>query len=100
MPFNKSRAKEPIDFIQCLHLTGDFYGRPFAVQKWEREVLSKVYGTVNKNGYRQYRYAYLEIPKKNGKTPLVAALGLYHLMCDPPGGEIYCAAAEKYQAGH
>jgi phage terminase large subunit-like protein len=40
----------------------------------------------------------LEIPKKNGKTELTAAVSLYHLVCDGPGGQIYCCAAEREQA--
>lgn len=92
------KANEPVDFIQLLHLTDDFYGRPFLLQMWEKEVIRDVYGTLNDKGYRQYSYAYLEIPKKNGKTTLIAGLGLYHLMCDGPGGQIYCCAADREQA--
>jgi phage terminase large subunit-like protein len=40
----------------------------------------------------------LEIPKKNGKTSLIAAIALYHLVCDGPGGQIYCCAADRGQA--
>ena len=93
------KAKQTIDFIQELYLTGDFHGYKFKLQPWEKEILRNVYGTIKKDGFRQYRQGYLEIPKKNGKTNLIAALGLYHLVCDPPGGEIYCCAAEKVQAG-
>jgi len=96
--FDFQKAQEPIDFIQCLHLTGDFYGRPFILQDWQKEVISSVYGTVKENGLRQYQYAYLEIPKKNGKTETTAALAVYHLVCDGPGGQIYCCAAEREQA--
>lgn len=96
--FDAKRAQEPIDFIELLHLTGDFYGRPFKLQEWQREVLTNVYGVVTERGLRQYRYAYLEIPKKNGKTETTAAVALYHLACDPPGGQIYCCAAEREQA--
>lgn len=98
MPFDAVRAREPIEFIGCLHLTGDFYGRPFVLQEWQKEVIGAVYGTVKDNGYRQYQYAYLEIPKKNGKTETTAALSIYHLVCDGPGGQIYCCAAEREQA--
>lgn len=98
MPFNARRAQEPIDFIQLLHLTDDFYGRPFKLQKWESDIIQDVYGAMNDRGYRQYTYAYLEIPKKNGKTTLIAGLGLYHLACDAPGGQIYCCAADREQA--
>lgn len=97
--FNKQRALEVIEFVQLLNLTDDFYGQPFVLQDWQHKVIWDVYGTVNERGLRQYQYAYLEIPKKNGKTTLIAALGLYHLTMDPPGGQIYCCAADREQAG-
>ncbi|ALC92067.1 hypothetical protein AM500_21425 [Bacillus sp. FJAT-18017] len=99
MAHDPSRALEVIEFIQLLNLTDDFYGQPFVLQKWQHDVLWDVYGTVNERGYRQYRYAYLEIPKKNAKTTTIAALSLKHLVMDPPGGQIYCCAADKEQAG-
>jgi phage terminase large subunit-like protein len=68
------------------------------LQDWQHEVLWNVYGTVDERGLRQHQYAYLEIPKKNGKTELVAGLAIYHLMCDGPSGQIYCCAAEREQA--
>ena len=98
MPFNVKKAQEPIRFLSLLHLTDDFYGQPFEPLDWEKEVIENVYGTLNDRGYRQYSYAYLEIPKKNGKTTLIAGLGLYHLICDGPGGQIYCCAADREQA--
>lgn len=99
MTHNKDRALEHIEFIQLLKHTGDFYGQPFLLLDWEYDTLWNVYGVVKENGLRQYQFAYLEIPKKNGKTELVAAIGLDHLVNDPPGGQIYCCAAEKEQAG-
>lgn len=97
--YNKQRALDVIEFVQLLNLTGDFYGQPFLLLDWEHQVIWDVYGTVNDEGYRQCQYAYLEIPKKNGKTELTAGLALYHLFNDPPSGQIYCCAAEKEQAG-
>ncbi len=94
---DKNRALEPIEFIQMLRLTDDFYGQPFVLQDWQYQIIWDVYGTV-KDGYRQYRYAYLEIPKKNTKTTLVAALAVYHLTCDGMDGQIYCCAADRNQA--
>jgi len=96
---NKQKALDVVEFIPMLKLVDDFYGEPFILQDWQYEVLWDVYGTVNDEGYRQYRYAYLEIPKKNGKTTLIAGLSVYHLTCDPPQGQIYCCAADRYQAG-
>jgi phage terminase large subunit-like protein len=99
MRHDKDLALEAIEFIQMLKLTDDFYGQPFVLPKWQHDIIWDVYGTVNDDGYRQYRYAYLEVPKKNGKTTLIAGLGLKHLALDPPGGQIYCCAADREQAG-
>lgn len=96
--FNNNKAQEVIDFIELLNLTDDFYWQPFILQEWEKEIIRNVYGTQNEKGYRQYQYAYTEIPKKNGKTTLIAAIGLYHIVCDGPGGQIYCCAADREQA--
>lgn len=98
MAHDKARALEPIEFIQMLHAVDDFYGQPFQLLDWQYQVLWDVYGAIKDDGYRQYRYAYLEVPKKNGKTSLIAAIALYHLVCDGPGGQIYCCAADRGQA--
>lgn len=95
---DEKKALKHIEFMQLLRHTGDFYGRPFVLLPWEHEVIWDFYGTVNERGLRQYHYGYLEIPKKNGKTEVVAGLGLDHLVNDPPGGQIYCCAAERGQA--
>lgn len=95
---DKQRALEPIEFIQMLKAVDDFYGQPFLLLDWQHDTIWDVYGTVNETGYRHYRTAYLEVPKKNGKTSLIAALGVYHLVCDGMQGQIYCCAADRQQA--
>ena len=95
--FNKQKADDVIKYINFLKHTGDFTGQPFNLLEWQKEVLSAVYGTVNENNLRQYRFGYLEIPKKNGKTELIAAVSTYHLNCSQ-NEEIYCCAADKNQA--
>lgn len=95
---DKNRALEVIEFIQMLKLVDDFHGQPFVLMDWQHEVLWDVYGTVKDDGYRRYKYAYLEIPKKNAKTTLIAALSVYHLTMDPKDGQIYCCAADRGQA--
>lgn len=98
MAHDKGRALETVEFMQMLKLTDDFYGQPFVLQDWQHQILWDVYGTVNDQGYRQFRYAYLEIPKKNAKTTTIAGLAIKHLALDPPGGQIYCCAADREQA--
>ncbi len=50
------------------------------------------------DGTRRYRFAYIEIPRKQGKSTLLAAIGLYMLCCDDAGAEVYTAATTKEQA--
>lgn len=97
---DNTRALDVVEFIGMLKHTGDFSGQPFVLQPWQHSLLCDVYGTVKPDGTRQYRYAYLEAGKKNGKTEMIAALLLFHLVCDGPDGQIFCCAAEQWQAGN
>lgn len=87
-------------FLECLTVPdGKHAGEPFRLMEWQEGPIREFYGTMGENGRRQYRYLYLEIPKKNGKTGLAAALGLYHTFADGErNGEVYCVAADKENA--
>lgn len=62
------KARDHIEFLQLLKLTGDFYGEPFVLLPWQVDFVENVYGNVDENGKRIYKYGYLEVPKKNGKA--------------------------------
>ena len=99
-----ARGQLVIDFIQLLKLaSAGFEGQPFQLQDWQKDLIRRFYGAVDRDGeevFRHYQYLYLEIPKKNGKTELTAALGLYHLLADGEGNpQIYIVAADKENAG-
>jgi phage terminase large subunit-like protein len=95
--FDQQKADRVVEFINLLKHTGDFRGQPFNMLPWQKEIAGNIYGTVNDAGLRQYRYAYIEIPKKNGKSELSAAFALYHLISGT-NEEIYCCACDKQQA--
>lgn len=99
--FKQEYADYTIDFVQCLkHSDGMWHGVPFELLDWQKDALTEFYGTVKENDARQYQYLYLEIPKKNGKSELAAALGLYHTFADGElHGEVYLVAADKANAG-
>jgi phage terminase large subunit-like protein len=99
--FSQSRADRAINFIENLELTtGEWKGLKFKLLPWQKKIISDVFGTLRENGYRQYNTVYIEIPKKNGKTELAAAIALYLLFGDnEPGAQVYTAAADKDQAG-
>ena len=76
--FDKAKADHAVNFINCLkHTKGRWRGVPFELLPWQDEIIRTLYGTVKENGYRQYNTCYCEIPKKNGKSELAAAIGLY-----------------------
>jgi phage terminase large subunit-like protein len=50
------------------------------------------------NGRRRHRYALIGVPRKNGKTAIVAGLGLYGVLLEKPGAEVYAVAGDRAQA--
>lgn len=100
MRWSQGYADYAVDFVQCLKHGDDFYGQPFVLLPWQREAVEKFYGTLRDGeDYRQYQYLYLEIPKKNGKSELAAALGLLHTFGDGAMcGEVYVVAADRDNA--
>ena len=99
--FSEAKAARAVAFFEQLkHTDGQFYGQPFTLLPWERQIIRDVYGTLKEDGTRQYKYVYIEIPKKNGKSALVSGAALYHLFADgEKNGEVYGCAADKKQAG-
>ena len=101
MAFDIEKAEKVRAFIENLvHSRGPWAGQPFRLQEWQWErIVKPLYGTVDDDGRRVYRYCYVEVPKKNGKTELAAPLALYHLCADGEGSpEVYSAAADREQA--
>ena len=98
--FDQKRADRAVWFFEQLkHTKGKFSGEPFILLPWQKKIIQDVYGTVKADGTRQYKYVYLEVPKKNGKSELAAAAALYHLFADgEKNGEVYGCAADRDQA--
>lgn len=98
--FSEAKAQRAVAFFENLkHTKGKFAGQPFTLLPWERQIIRDVYGTVKEDGNRQYKYVYIEVPKKNGKSELAAGAALFHLYADgEASGEVYGCAAEKGQA--
>ena len=98
--YDKNAADRAVTFISLLkHTKGEWYGRPFELIDWQEQIVRDLFGILKPNGYRQFNTAYVEIPKKQGKSELAAAIALY-LTCGDfeHGGEIYGCAADRQQA--
>jgi phage terminase large subunit-like protein len=95
-------AEKAVNFLSHLkHTKGAFAGKPFILAEWqERDIIRPLFGTLDQKGKRQYRTAYIEIPRKNGKSEVAAGIALKLLFADKEmGGEVYSCAADRDQAG-
>jgi phage terminase large subunit-like protein len=84
---------------------GAFKGQQFELLEWQHDMLQRVFGWVKPSpewgcDVRRFRYAYVEVPKKNGKTPLASLIGNYLLFGDSHGRQInmHVAATTRKQA--
>lgn len=97
--FDKAKADRAIKIMSVLKLTGDFHGRPFVFQDWNRKIIADVFGTMNDRGLRQYRDVYVEVPKKNTKSNMGCGICIKQLFDkQEPNGLIYFAGADKENA--
>ena len=99
--YNKEAADFAVAFIESLcHTKGSFSGKPFELIDWQEQIIRDLFGILKPNGYRQFNSAYVEIPKKMGKSELAAAVALL-LTCGDgeERAEVYGCAADRQQAG-
>ena len=100
--FDTGRAEDAIWWIQenCTHIKGPLGGQPFLLQPWQQALIATLFGWICATTQTlRYTEVLIYIPRKNGKTPLVAAIGLYILsQLRDPGFEGISAAASKNQA--
>lgn len=98
--FDEKKAERAVKFINNLkHTKGVWHGVPFDLLPWQDKIIRDIFGTVKEDGYRKYNTAYVEIPKKNGKSELAAAIALYLTCGDGEwGAEVYGCAADRQQA--
>jgi len=102
--FDEQAADTAVRFFERLlrHVKGEWAGDRFRLLHWQQEeVILPLFGWKRaEDGLRKYRTAYIEVPRKNGKSALASGIGLLLTFADDePGAEVYCAAADRDQAG-
>ena len=98
--YDKEKADRAVAFIQSLkHTKGQWAGKPFNLLPWQEQIIRDLFGVVKPSGYRQFNTAYVEVPKKCGKSELAAAVALL-LTCGDfeERAEVYGCAADRQQA--
>lgn len=107
--FDPAEVRRFLEFaLRCRHSKGELGGKRLRLDLWQvLYVVGPVFGWRQSGGARYFRELFLEVPRKNGKSTLAAALALFLLMADSnlaagrrhePGAEVYAAATTKAQA--
>ena len=98
--YDADAADYAVMFIESLcHTKGTWARKPFELIDWQEQIIRDIFGVLKPNGYRQFNTAYIEIPKKQGKSELAAAVALL-LTCGDgeERAEVYGCAADRQQA--
>ena len=103
--FDVDRANEMMDWVETFvrHTKGNLAGQPFILEDWEKFTYSWIYGWVHENEagkiVRVTREAYIQVPKKNGKTLIgVGSLGYAMFGEGVLSADCYCCASDFNQA--
>ena len=98
--FDRDLADHAVEFIQALtHTTGEAAGKQFVLEPWQAFIVANIFGFVGEDGSRRFSRAYIEVPRKNGKSTFSSAVMLYGLLADgEAGAQVYSAATKLDQA--
>ena len=99
--YSPKRANHAIEFVEnyCKHSKGEMGGKPVLLELWQKALIAATFGFIDIEGNRKYHRMVLIIAKKNGKSLLASALGLYLMIADgEPGAEIYAVSTKKDQS--
>lgn len=94
-------AKRAINFFpDVLRLNGgQFEGIPFKLHDSQAFRIGSLFGWKRADGKRRFRRFYDEEGKGNGKSPMLAGIGMYCMLADGESrAEIYAAGSKKDQA--
>lgn len=100
--FDSDEANRVCQFIELLpHIKGEWARRRerIKLEDWQCFVVTTIFGWMRPDGRRRFRTAYLEVARKNAKSTLLAAIGLFLLAADgEAGAEVYSLATKREQA--
>lgn len=100
--YSPKKADHAIKFIEkyCKHSKGKLGGKPLLLELWQKALIAATFGVIHKvDETRRFQEVMLIVGRKNGKSVLASAIGLYLMIADnEPGAEVYAAATMKDQA--
>jgi len=103
--WDQEAADRALRFFGLLeHTKGEWKGQAIVLEGWQVFVYGSLFGWMRQDPetgvwVRRFRYAYIEVARKNGKSTLSAGVANYLAFFDGEGGaEVYCAATKRDQA--
>ena len=102
--FDNRAAESAVRYIEThiRHVKGELAGHPLKLEEWQKkQIIEPLFGWKHiETGLRKFTSAYVEIPKKSGKSFLAASIAAIFLDIEPEGGsEIVGVAWGRKQAG-
>lgn len=99
--FDKADANRFIAFFErfLTHTKGKWAGQPFLLLPWQKFAVASIFGWKKDDGSRRFSTLYCQVGRKNGKTQLLAGIGLAMLDFDnEPAASVVFAATKRDQA--
>lgn len=83
------------------HYSSGAAGKPFILEPWEDFIICNIFCLYRVDTRRRkYKTAHISVSRKNGKTTLAAALGLFSLIADGEPASSVIMAANSREQGH
>lgn len=101
MYFDYEEAQRALDFfeVHLKYVRGEKAGTPFILEPWQKSIVVNLFGWKREDGSRRYSQTFIFIPRKNGKSFLIAGILTYICFCSgEPGSQVFSAAASREQA--
>ena len=99
--FDEVDANRFIQFFEQFlsHTKGKWAGQPFLLLPWQKFAVASIFGWKLEDGSRRFSTLYCQVGRKNGKTQLLAGIGLAMLDFDnEPAASVVFAATKRDQA--
>jgi len=99
--FDEQDADRFIQFFERFlhHSKGKWAGQPFTLLPWQQFAVANIFGWKRDDGSRRFSTFYCQVARKNGKTQLLAGIGLAMLDFDgEEASEVVWGATKRDQA--
>ncbi len=97
--YSEKHAEHICKFMESgiKHNTGPLAGQLLKLEDWQCFILCNIYGWRD-GDVKRFRYAILQVARKNGKTLFASGMAIYEMIFGGQGGQVYSLATNRDQA--